>query len=226
MRGIDLLERTYAGIHAVLAELDAEAEWAPTGCTGWTVRDLVQHLLGDARRALVAVGTPADRPPDTDAVSYWRSWSPGTEASFAERRLTRVVSGVWPTLEPLRQAYAETCAAAVHLLRITDPVEPVSTQGHVLTVDDLTRTLVFEAAVHHLDMVAYLDAPGPGADARAARALRVGRSDVRARRYGATADSPGRPWGPRLPRRAVSAHRLRAPADSRGVARRILMHLC
>jgi uncharacterized protein (TIGR03083 family) len=165
MREVDLLERTYAGIHAVLAELDAEAEWAPTGCTGWTVRDLVQHLLGDARRALVAVGTPADRPPDTDAVSYWRSWSPGTEASFAERRLTRVVSGVWPTLEPLRQAYAETCAAAVHLLRITDPVEPVSTQGHVLTVDDLTRTLVFEAAVHHLDMVAYLDAPGPGADA-------------------------------------------------------------
>jgi hypothetical protein len=75
---VDLLARTYADIHAVLAELDTEAEWAPTGCTGWSVRDLVQHLLGDARRALVAVGTPADRPPDTDAVSYWRAWTPGT----------------------------------------------------------------------------------------------------------------------------------------------------
>ena len=162
---VDVLERTYADVHAVLAGLDQDAEWAPTGCAGWSVRDLVQHLLGDARRALVAVGTPADRPPDTDAVSYWRAWTPGTEAASAERRLTRVVSGVWPTLEPLRQAYAETCAAAVHLLRLADPADPVATQGHVLSVGDLTRTLVFEAAVHHLDLVACIEAPGPGADA-------------------------------------------------------------
>ncbi|HZG98787.1 MAG TPA: maleylpyruvate isomerase N-terminal domain-containing protein [Nocardioidaceae bacterium] len=165
MSPVDLLERAYADLHAVLADLAGEAEWAPTGCAGWCVRDLVQHLLGDARRALVAVGSPADRPPDTDAVSYWRAWTPGTEAAVAERRLTRVVSGVWTTLEPLRLAYAETCSAAVHLLRITDAAEPLATQGHVLSAADLTRTLVFEAAVHHLDLVAYLAAPGPGDDA-------------------------------------------------------------
>jgi hypothetical protein len=161
---VDLLELAYADVLAVLADLDGQAEWAPTGCTGWCVRDLVQHLLGDARRALVAVGTPADRPPDTDAVSYWRAWTPGTDGASAERRLTRVVSGVWPTLEPLRLAYAETCSAAVHLLRVTSPDEPLATQGRVLTAADLASTLVFEAAVHHLDLVAYLDAPGPRAE--------------------------------------------------------------
>ena len=29
--------------------------WAPTGCTGWAVRDLVHHCWSDAQRALVAL---------------------------------------------------------------------------------------------------------------------------------------------------------------------------
>lgn len=161
----DLLHQTYADLNSVLRSIEGDDEWAPTGCTGWCVRDLVQHLIGDPRRALVALGTPADSPPDTDAVTYWRSWSPGTDDAGDERRLTRVVSGGWPSLAPLREAYAEVCGAAVHLLRLADPDDPVTTQGHVLTVADLTRTLVFEAAVHHLDLVAHLDAAGPGADA-------------------------------------------------------------
>lgn len=164
MPPIDQLDRTYADLHAALRAVNGDDEWAPTGCAGWCVRDLVQHLLGDARRALVALGTPADSPPDTDSVSYWRSWSPDTDDAAAGRRLTRVVSGVWSSLEPLRAAYVETCCAAVHLLRLADPDEPVATQGHVLTVADLTRTLLFEAAVHHLDLVANLDAPGPSAE--------------------------------------------------------------
>lgn len=165
MRPTDLLDRTYANMHAVLQAVDGDDEWAPTGCAGWCVRDLVQHLLGDARRALVALGTPAHAPPDTDAVTYWQSWSPGADDAAAERRLTRVVSGVWSSLEPLRAAYVETCAAAVHLLRLADSEEPVTTHGHVLSVADLTRTLVFEAAVHHLDLVAHMEAPGPGPEA-------------------------------------------------------------
>lgn len=165
MRPVELLAQTYADLHAVLGGLPADDEWAPTGCAGWCVRDLVQHLLGDPRRALVALGTPAASPPDTDAVSYWRAWSPGTDGAADERRLTRVVSSVWPSLTPLTGAYVEACDAAVHLLRLADPDEPVRTQGHVIDVADLARTLVFEAAVHHLDLVAYLDAPGPGPDA-------------------------------------------------------------
>jgi hypothetical protein len=40
---------------------------------------------------------------------------------------------------------------------------PVRTQGHVLTAGDLVRTLVVEAAVHHLDLVVALDRPLPSA---------------------------------------------------------------
>src|SRR5262249_43577805 len=35
--------------------------------------------------------------------------------------------------------------------------------GPVLTVDDLLSTLAVEAAVHHLDLVAFSDGPSPGA---------------------------------------------------------------
>jgi hypothetical protein len=44
-----------------------------------------------------------------------------------------------------------------------DPEELVGTQGHVLTVADLLSTLAVEATVHHLDLVAHLDRPGPAA---------------------------------------------------------------
>ncbi|MGA5098627.1 maleylpyruvate isomerase N-terminal domain-containing protein [Streptomyces lavendulocolor] len=37
---------------AAVREIDDEASWAPTGCTGWAARDLVFHCLTDAQRAL------------------------------------------------------------------------------------------------------------------------------------------------------------------------------
>jgi hypothetical protein len=42
-----------------------------------------------------------------------------------------------------------------------DPGGLVATQGWVVRVDDLLSTLAVEAAVHHLDLVAHLDRPGP-----------------------------------------------------------------
>ena len=48
--------------------------WAPTGCAGWVVRDLVHHLHADAVRALVALHSPADGPADCDDVRYWADW--------------------------------------------------------------------------------------------------------------------------------------------------------
>jgi hypothetical protein len=44
------------------------------------------------------------------------------------------------------------------------PYPVVATQGHVITVPDLAATLVVEATIHHLDMIAELPAaPGPPA---------------------------------------------------------------
>ncbi len=155
------LEEAYSGLIDLLVELPAEAQWEPTGCAGWCVRDLVFHLLGDAQRALVALATPADGPATTTAVDYWRGWRPGTDAAAVELRMTRVAASAWSSLAPLRALYDETARAVLVAAARVSPDDLVRTQGHVLTVADLRQTLAVEAAVHHLDLVVGLDRPGP-----------------------------------------------------------------
>lgn len=163
----DLLRTAYGDLIQIVHGLSDAESWLPTGCLGWTVRDLVQHHLLDGQRALVALGTPAPPPADTDAVSYWSAWQPGTPQADAQRRVVRALSGVWSSVEALADTYVETLSAVLQLAGRAAPEDLVSTQGHTLTVDDLTSTLVVEAAVHHLDLVAGgrsgwgLDRPGP-----------------------------------------------------------------
>jgi hypothetical protein len=49
----------------------------PTRCAGWSVGDLVFHVLADAQRALVAVATPAQPPPDRSFVT-WQDFPSGS----------------------------------------------------------------------------------------------------------------------------------------------------
>lgn len=146
---------------ALAGSLDEDAGWHPTGCTGWAVRDLVLHLLGDAQRALVALATPADGPADRDAVTYWRDWQPREDPDSRQVRSVRTIAGAWQ-LSYLTGTYVETARAVLTLSARTPPAALVATQGHVLRADDLLETLAVEAAVHHLDLVAHLDRPGPG----------------------------------------------------------------
>lgn len=163
-RSVDLLDVAYGGVLAVVEGLDDERAWLPTGCTGWAVRDLVFHLLGDAQRALVAFGTPAGGAADVDAVTYWRSWRPGTPGAQASRRNTRIMASVWSSIAALAELYAETARAVLVQARRLDAGALVHTQGHVITVGDLLSTLAVEAAVHHLDLTASLPGPDPARD--------------------------------------------------------------
>lgn len=72
------------------------------------------------------------------------------------------MASVWSRFRPLQDLYLETCTAAVHQASQASPDLVVQTQGHQLTVANLLVTLVVEAGVHHLDLVAALDRPGPG----------------------------------------------------------------
>jgi uncharacterized protein (TIGR03083 family) len=156
-----LLRSAYGELSALVGDLTPEEGWQPSGCAGWSVLDLTQHLLDDARRGLVALATPAGGPPTTDAVAYWRSWqpSPADDDSTAWRTRVRAsVTGGLPGLAPL---YAGTAAAVGVAAGRADPGGLVATQGWVLRVDDLLSTLAVEAAVHHLDLVVHLDRPGP-----------------------------------------------------------------
>src|SRR3954471_9421568 len=170
MAALDTLRVAYGDLAEVVTGLLDDDGWRPTGCAGWCVRDLVQHHLLDGQRALVALGTPAGRPPDVDAVSYWAPWQPGTDDAALHRRQVRIMSGVWSRLEGLGRIYDATLRAVLVLGARAHPAADraapaavVATQGHARTVEDLLTTLAVEAAVHHLDLVARLDAPGPAA---------------------------------------------------------------
>jgi len=166
-----LLGESYDALAAAVARLREEDAWVPTGCTGWCVRDLLWHLHADAVRGLVAAHTPAGRAADCDAVAYWRSWGSDPDADERNRRLTRVEAGLHE-LAALRERYLEAAAAAARAVAAVPTGEVVATQGHAIRVDDLASTLVVEATLHHADLVAHLEAPGPPA-AGLAEARRV-----------------------------------------------------
>ena len=158
-----LLTTAYRDLADVLGSLSGADAWEPTGCAGWSVVDLGFHLLSDARRCLVALNTPANRPADTDAVDYWRAWRPPEPGDDEELWSTRIAASVHGGLAGIAGRYAETSAAALVAAGRMDPADLVRTQGRVLTVADFLSTLTVEAAVHHLDLVVRLDRPGPAA---------------------------------------------------------------
>jgi hypothetical protein len=154
------LRDAYTDLAAVALSLDEHASWQPTGCAGWAVRDLVQHVLADAQRALVALATPAPAPADKNAHTYWLD-SPGApDADSRGIRATRTMASQW-RLDYLTATFAETAAAVLIAAGRAQSTDLVQTQGHVLTVADLLSTLVVEATIHHLDMIVAVDRPGP-----------------------------------------------------------------
>jgi hypothetical protein len=157
-----LLAQTYGALAEVVASLRDEDAWAPTGCTGWAVRDLVWHLHADAVRGLVASHSPAERQADCDAIDYWRGWGSDPAADERNRRMTRVEAGLHE-LSALRERHLEAAAAAVRAVSALADDEVVATQGHALRAADLASTLAVEATLHHADLVAHLDLPGPTA---------------------------------------------------------------
>jgi hypothetical protein len=157
---VEELAVQYGDLIGVIGSVSEEEAWLPTGCLGFAVRDLVLHVLSDAQRALVALAAPVDREPDRDAVTYWRD-SPGPDdPQWRSLRALRTMASAYG-LESLKRDWRETGGAVVALAARTDRSAVVGTQGHALAVPDLAATLVFESAVHHLDLVAHLDRPGP-----------------------------------------------------------------
>ncbi len=175
------LTAAYDGLLETLHTVDEEDSWAPTGCTGWSVRDLTHHCWSDAQRALVALHTPSDAPADLDSTTYWVDWGSDPAGAANGRRFTRVAASMFLLWEQLRDAYDATARAVLHAASAgsagsshsADGEARIVTQGHVLVVEDLLSTLAVEATIHHLDLVAHLPAAaGPRPEAlRGARAV-------------------------------------------------------
>ncbi len=154
-----LLLQVYDGISAWARELDDDALAAPTR-TDWTVAELLFHLLLDAQRVLVALATPADQPPDTDAVSYWHDWNPGQgDGGAAHARFVRTAASAYSSPRVLVEHWAETAAAAGRAALAAHVDDVLETQGHRLALPDLLSTFVVEGSVHQLDLTGHV--PGP-----------------------------------------------------------------
>ena len=160
-QALEPLRTAYGDLCELAAGLTEATSWQPSGCPGWTVRDLLLHHLGDAQRALVALATASSTGiADRDAVTYWVD-SPGrSDPESRQLRATRTIASAY-RLDGLRSMYVETLQAVVALAARVEPSAIAPTQGRTLRVDDLQATLVTEAALHHVDLIASLDAPGP-----------------------------------------------------------------
>jgi uncharacterized protein (TIGR03083 family) len=157
-----LLASAYDGIAVVVDGLTEPDLRRPTRCRGWTVADLMFHLLLDAQRALVALASPADDEPDVDAVTYWAPHKPAAPWAGEHEEFVRRATAAYSTPDTVVQFWRRTAAAVPRAASLVALDARVTTQGHVLTVADLLSTLVVEAVVHHLDLTVDLpDAPPP-----------------------------------------------------------------
>jgi uncharacterized protein (TIGR03083 family) len=161
-----LAGRAWEDVGALIGSLDEVDLARPTLCAGWAVVDVLHHLQFDLLRALTACASPVDAAATVDAAGYWRAWAAATEPEQEARgaRFTRIQASAYRGPEGLLALWRDTAPAAARALLARAPDERVATQGHVLTVGDLARSLVVEAAVHHLDCLPSLpDAPRPSA---------------------------------------------------------------
>lgn len=159
----DLLADTYAGISTVVDHVTDGDLARETRCAGWTVVDVVYHLLLDAQRALVTLASPAPPPPDVDAATYWAPHKPGAAWASGHAEFVRRSVAAHEAPGTVLRRWTETAAAAVRAAR-SAPDGHYATQGHVLALDDFVSTLVVEGVVHHLDLTLHLsDAPPPPA---------------------------------------------------------------
>jgi len=160
------LRAAYGQVTACVGGFCAE-DWVRwSRCAGWTTADLTLHLVFDAQRALVTLTTDEPGPADTDFVSYWTAFTPNTDVhqARAHAHAVRAMAAAFSDPAVVGRLWSETAGAAVRAADATPLDRRVSTQGHVLTVEDFLVTLAVEAAVHHLDVTGHLPvrpAPDP-----------------------------------------------------------------
>jgi hypothetical protein len=158
----DLLATALGDLAGVLESVTEEESWEPSGCRGWSVLDLGFHLLEDAHRALVDLGSPVDGPADTDAVDYWRPGrpSPHDGDDLVSARVTASLQGGIARVARRHREAVDAVVVTAGRLALDDVVR---SQGAAMTVADDLSSMVVEAAIHHLDLVVRLDRPGPAA---------------------------------------------------------------
>lgn len=170
---VGALAAEYGLLAKIITALGLTDLLQPSGCLGWTNADLIFHMLLDAQRALVTFNSPAIGPVDRDFVTYWNGFLATDESSQEHARFVRINAA--SHRDPIRicSRWAATAEAAIRRSQIAN-IDLVTTQGHILNIADFMATLVVEATIHHLDLVANLaDRAAPAPDAVAITTMTI-----------------------------------------------------
>lgn len=159
------LSAEYGAVSDLVRSLDTDELLIPSGCKGWNNADLLFHMLLDAQRALVALNSPAEGPADKNYVTYWQGFQASDEGARAHARFVRLCAAAHSDARGIAVRWVETAEAAVTNARGASDLEFLTTQGHVLQAADFIATLVTEATVHHLDLLANLAGREPAKEA-------------------------------------------------------------
>ncbi|MEV4142474.1 maleylpyruvate isomerase N-terminal domain-containing protein [Amycolatopsis sp. NPDC049691] len=156
-----LFTRTWAALHAAVADLSDDDFAKPSGCQGWLVRDLLCHLIVNAQDVLITLVTPADTEPTRDAITYWTVTGELPTGEAPEDAVTVRLAAAYQDPALLRGHLDDVGSAAGRAAELADPHLRVSTQDMVLTVDDFLMVYVLEWTLHHLDLIAHLPGAQP-----------------------------------------------------------------
>ncbi|XVV10371.1 maleylpyruvate isomerase N-terminal domain-containing protein [Actinoplanes sp. CA-131856] len=130
------------------AELSDQALLAPSRCTGWTVSEALVHVHQGLQEMVLGCVTHTDDPPDTDAASYWRDFTP-SPPDIAGIQFVRRLAAAYDRPSGLLKHLTPTTDGVRAAVLTFDP-QAVRFQGHVLPWGDFLATWAVELAVHHL----------------------------------------------------------------------------
>ena len=149
---IENLERTWASLFELCADL-TEEEWKrPTGCPGWSVQDNVSHLVDYESRA---AGRPA---PEGIALRMPHTKNPMGEANEVGVDHRRGRPGA-EVLAELREVAAER-SAQLRALTAEDLGREMLTPAGPGTLADMLRLRVMDTWSHEQDIRRALGRPG------------------------------------------------------------------
>jgi hypothetical protein len=127
--------------------LDDARLLSPTRCHGWSVADLLFHLLIDAQRVLATLASPADGPAETDVLSYWAREAPG-EPSFDHALFVRRGALAYARPSGLKQHWRDITRGAMRAIARADEEALVETpEGDVWRVRDVAASSVVELTI-------------------------------------------------------------------------------
>lgn len=167
--GVRRFVRSWTDLLSTVAALPGEAFAVRSGCRGWSVNDLVCHLVLDAQDVLITLATPVEgipgsgvaglassvggRPTPVDAAGYWSIVPPPTGVDPLDALIPRLAAAYGdPT--PLQFHLDDVGQAAARAALRADAGELVVTQDMVLPAGEFLDAYVLEWTLHHLDLLA------------------------------------------------------------------------